>query len=111
MSAQQTARAPKTCRVIDFQDAQIHVGINPGQPPYLTVAGEKPSRATEVSLHPVEYIRQPEYWEWEVVGCSGVDIQVMTHFAVTVQLKGNIGTKGIVVVGATESKQFDVSGG
>jgi hypothetical protein len=63
----------------------------------------------EVVLSPVTYIRQPEYWEIDVLGCMRtIGMPVLTPYTATLRLGSTIGTKGIEVVGATRSVRIDV---
>jgi hypothetical protein len=56
------------CRVIDFTSAEVRPGFVTNTY-ILIVEGMKPWLTSEVELHPLIYIRQPEYWGIEVVGC------------------------------------------
>ncbi len=61
-----------SCRLIDFDDVRVVPGIVP-KSFILIVSGTKPWVTMKVDLHPLIYIRQPEYWGIEVVGCqSGI---------------------------------------
>ncbi len=98
----------QSCRVIGFESARIDAGFVNGF--FLTVSGTKPDLNMDVDLRPVQYIRQPEYWAWEVVGCmNGIGLPTEAPFAVTVELRGAVGTKGIEVVGAGSKKRFDIT--
>jgi hypothetical protein len=104
------ARPPaSTFRLIDFEEATIlNLATFPGRLA-LQVSGQKPYANMKVSLEPVVYVRQPEYWEIEVVGSlSGVGLPVVTPYTVTLPLAGTIGTRGIDVVGATTFQRFDI---
>jgi hypothetical protein len=49
-------------RLIDFERAEI-LTLESFPPQFvLTVSGKKPYMNMEVSLEPLVYIRQPEYW-------------------------------------------------
>jgi hypothetical protein len=57
-----------SARRIDFTDASL-VTLRTFPPRHiLRVSGTKPSADMRVELMPLVYIRQPEYWEIEVVG-------------------------------------------
>ncbi|HSV67520.1 MAG TPA: hypothetical protein VLJ59_16645 [Mycobacteriales bacterium] len=104
------ARPPaSTFRLIDFEEAKILSLLTfPGQF-VLQVSGLKPYADMKVSLEPVVYIRQPEYWEIEVVGSlSGIGLPVDTPYTVSLPLAGSIGSIGIDVVGATTFQRFDI---
>ena len=97
-----------SCRLITFKDAQVVPGIVP-KTFFLSVSGMKPWATMKVELHPLIYIRQPEYWGIEVVGCqSGIGLPVLTPYHVTLDISQLLGTIGIEVIGASERKQFKV---
>lgn len=100
----------ESCRRIDFHDDGIE--IRPGfvsNTWILIVNGTKPYMNMHVSLVPVTYIRQPEYWEIEVVGCvAGIGLPALAPYSVFLSLYGATGTKGIEVVGATKKKRLPV---
>lgn len=76
--------------------------------PILVVIGDKPYLNMKVDLRPLIYIRQPEYWGIEVVGClDGVGLPALEHYTVFLPLRGTIGTKGIELIGATRSQKKD----
>jgi hypothetical protein len=104
--------APKSCRLIDFDKVEVHPGIIP-ETWFLVVSGKKPCLNMEVSLMPVVYIRCPEYWEIEVVGClpHGICLDVVVPYTVTIPLAGITGSQGIEVVGASKSEKVKVTGG
>ena len=63
----------------------------------------------DVALVPFVYVRQPEYWEIEVVGTlRGPALPVPTPYSVSIRLDGILGTRGVEVVGATRRQRFDV---
>jgi hypothetical protein len=63
----------------------------------------------EVELAPLVYIRQPEYWEIEVLGrLSGIGLPALAPYTAALRLAGVTGTKGVEVVGATRRARFDV---
>jgi hypothetical protein len=64
----------------------------------------------KVELVPVVYVRQPDYWEIELVGClrGGICLPVVMPFAEAIPIQGTTGTKGIKVVGATKVVKLDV---
>jgi Subtilisin inhibitor-like len=105
----QALPTPQSCRVIDFNSAQV-VTLKTNPPRHvLVVSGEKPYFNMEVSLVPLVYIRQPEYWGIEVVGClPEVGLPAVTPYTVRLDLAGTIGTCGIEVIGANRSEKIDV---
>ncbi|MGH3805583.1 MAG: SSI family serine proteinase inhibitor [Pseudonocardiaceae bacterium] len=106
----QALPTPQSHRVIDFDSAQV-VTLRTRPPRYvLVVSGEKPYFNMEVSLSPLVYIRQPEYWGIEVVGrLPEVGLPTVTPYVVQLDLAGTIGTIGIDVIGASRSEQIDIT--
>jgi hypothetical protein len=101
--------APQSCRLIDFDTVKVVPGIVNGTW-FLIVSGNKPYVTMRVDLSPRVYIRQPEYWGIEVVGCmSGIGLPAVTPYVAVLPLQGVIGTKGIEVIGATRSEKKDIS--
>jgi hypothetical protein len=97
------------CQRIDFNRAYIRTADTGTFERYLVVSGFKPTSNMEVELSPLVYIRQPEYWEIEVLGCQrGLGLPVLTPYTVALRIDGTIGTKGIEVVGATRSPRIDI---
>ena len=75
----------------------------------LIVSGTKPWVTMKVELHPLIYIRQPEYWGIEVVGCqSGIGLPTTAPYQVALDISHTLGTKGIEVIGASTKKQISV---
>lgn len=101
---------PESCRLIDFEQARIIKWL--GFPPQyvLVVSGTKPYLNMEVHLRPLIYIRQPEYWGIEVVGClsGGIGLPATAPYIVWINLSGITGTEGIEVIGATRSQKIKV---
>jgi len=103
----------QSCRRIDFDSAHVSPGIVPNTF-FLTVTGTTPCVNMEVSLVPLVYVRCPEYWEIEVVGClpSGICLTAIGQFSKTIELTPTMrGSKGVAVVGGTKRKEMEVSGG
>lgn len=101
--------APQSCRVISFDKAEV-LTLESDPPQYLlTVSGTKPWLHMTVELMPLIYVRRPEYWGIEVVGClKGFDLPVITPYQVSLNLSGLLGTKGIEVIGADRSEKIEV---
>jgi hypothetical protein len=100
---------PSLCKPIDFTRAFVRTVDTPPRDRFLVVSGVKPFSSMEVVLSPVTYIRQPEYWEVDVLGCvREIGMPVLTPYTVSLRLGSTIGTKGIEVVGATRSVRIDV---
>jgi hypothetical protein len=102
--------APTSCRLIDFEKAEVVSGIVPGTY-MLVVKGMKPYLNMQVNLLPLVYIKQPEYWGIEVTGClpGGIGLPATAPYTAVLSLNGTIGTKGIEVIGAKRSEKIAVS--
>ncbi|MGT2435434.1 hypothetical protein ACU4GH_05635 [Bradyrhizobium betae] len=99
---------PSTCRLISFQDAEVVPGFVPNTF-FLIVSGVKPWVTMKVELVPLIYIRQPEYWGIEVVGClSGIGLPKQAEYHVSLDISHLRGTIGIEVIGASSKKQIKV---
>ncbi|MCA6122301.1 hypothetical protein J6500_10430 [Bradyrhizobium sp. WSM 1704] len=97
-----------SCRLIDFDDVRVVPGIVP-KSFILIVSGTKPWVTMKVELHPLIYIRQPEYWGIEVVGCqSGIGLPQTAPYQVSLDISHLLGTKGVEVVGASTREQINV---
>ena len=99
---------PSTCRLINFEKADVVPGFVP-KTFFLIVAGTKPWVTMKVELHPLIYIKRPEYWGIEVVGCQqGIGLPQTAPYHVALDITHLLGTKGIEVIGASSKKQFNV---
>jgi hypothetical protein len=97
-----------SCRVINFEKADVVPGFLP-KTFFLIVTGTKPWLTIKVELHPQIYIRPPEYWGIEVVGCqNGIGLPTTAPYHVSLDITHLLGTKGIEVIGASSKKQFNV---
>lgn len=97
-----------TCRLIDFEKADVVPGFVP-QTFFLIVAGIKPWLTMKVELHPLVYIKPPQYWGIEVVACqAGVGLPQTAPYHTTLDITHLLGAKGIEVIGASCKKQFNV---
>lgn len=105
----QALPSPDSCRLIDFDSAKV-ITLRSLPPQHvLVVSGQKPYFNMTVSLSPLVYIRQPEYWGIEVVGClPGLGLPVVTPYVESLDLAGTIGTCGIEAIGASRSEKIDV---
>jgi hypothetical protein len=101
--------AAESCRLIDFDNVDILI-LESFPPQYvLVVAGTKPYLNMTVQLIPRVYVRQPEYWGIEVVGClPGLGLPALAPYTVSISLNGITGTKGIEVIGATRSEKREI---
>ncbi|MGH2732586.1 MAG: SSI family serine proteinase inhibitor [Actinomycetota bacterium] len=101
--------APKSCRVIDFEHAEVRVLESLPLQYLLVVSGIKPCINMKVELVPLVYIQPPEYWGIEVVGClpGGICLPALAPYSVDL-LNPPLGTRGIEVIGATRSERFEI---
>ena len=100
----------ESCRRIEFTTAEVVPGII-NDTYFLVVSGTKSYLNMKVDLVPLWYVKQPEYWGIEVIGClSGFGLPVLTPYTVHIPLDGIRGTKGIEVIGATSSQKIDIGG-
>ncbi len=100
---------PSSCRLIDFDKAEVFPGIVNGTY-ILVVKGTKPYLNMQVNLFPLVYVRQPKYWGIEVTGClpGGIGLPATEPYTAILPLSGIIGTKGIEVIGATRTEKIPV---
>lgn len=96
----------ESCRLIDFEEIEILI-LESFPPQYvLVVKGTKPYLNMTVQLVPLVYVRQPEYWGIEVVGClPGIGLPALAPYTVSIPLSGITGTEGMEVIGATRSEK------
>jgi hypothetical protein len=101
----------QSSRLIDFERAEaIALMIYPPRPAVLVVSGRKPFANMQVSLNPLRYIKQPEYWGVEVVGCMPPTGQpAIIPYVVELDLTGIGGTSGVEVIGASHSERVEVA--
>jgi hypothetical protein len=96
------------CRLIEYTDIEVNPGIV-NDSFFLVVSGTKPSSNVKVKLVPLVYIKQPEYWGIELVGClSGIGTPSLEKYTVYIPLDGIRGTKGIEVIGANGTRKIDI---
>jgi hypothetical protein len=99
-------------RLLDFDAARIErVGI--AGTPTLIVTGTAPCINMVVALSPRIYVTCPEWWGIEVVGHlpGGVCLTAIKPFEVCIPLPGIIGSRGIEVIGASNSERIEQQGG
>lgn len=102
---------PADCRLISFDTAKVVRKARTGAF-QLTVRGEAPMAGVKVSLEPVIYIRQPEYWLIQVIGCMPeIGATVMTPYTVSMPLTGPMGTEGIEVMGSNKTQRIPLCNG
>jgi hypothetical protein len=105
-----TALPPaESVRRLDFERAEV-VTLESDPPQFvLFVRGTKPYLNMEVELSPLAYVRQPEYWEIEVLGrLRGIGLPALAPYTASLRLAGVTGARGVEVVGATRRARFDV---
>ena len=114
MSSQKTAdfiALPTTqgSRLIDFEKAEVRPGFVPDTW-FLIVSGVAPCANMEVSLVPLAYVQQPEYWGIEVIGTlpGGICMTALKAYMVTLDISSVLGTRGIEVIGARRKEQIAV---
>ncbi len=104
-----TAKPPKSCRLVDFETAEVRPGFVPNTF-FLIVSGTVPCANMRVELVPLVYIQRPDYWEIEVVGClpGPICLPQVRKYTETIPLDGILGKAGIEVVGATRTERIRV---
>lgn len=76
---------------------------------FLIVAGKKPWISMSVSLVPVWYAKQPEFWEIQVVACQpGFGLPVVGTYSIAFSIDAYLGTKGVEVVWADSRLELPV---
>lgn len=104
------ARQPvsESVRLIDFERAEVRPGFLPGTY-ILVVSGTKPYLNMQVTLSPLVYVRQPEYWGIEVIGSlPGIGLPALAPYTVSLPLDSVRGSIGIEVIGANQTQLFDL---
>jgi len=111
----ETAEPSKSCRLlartIDGQKAQAEVVLGIVNDTFFAIVrGRKPYLNMQVRLSPLTYVRQPEYWGIEVLGCvSGIVLPTIGGYDEHLSLDGIRGTKGIEIIWANaETERFPV---
>ncbi len=101
--------APRSCRVVEFEKAEI-VTRHSFPPQYiLVVSGTKPV-SMKIDLIPLIYVQQPDYWGIEVVGClpGGIVLPAFGPYTISLSLAGVTGTEGVEVIGANRTERLAV---
>jgi hypothetical protein len=98
------------CSALNFDEAHVISHTSDGiKKKTLVVTGVAPTAGVSVSLRPLIYVRQPEFWGYQVWACSpAIGTPVMTPFTVRTDITGRIGTKGVEVIGTWSSKKIEV---
>jgi hypothetical protein len=102
---------PVSTRLIDFDHVKI-LTLESFPPQHiLVVSGRKPFWNMKVTLSPLTYIQQPEYWGIEVVGSVGGIVLPSpgAPYTASLPITEFIGKCGIEVIGASRSERHDIS--
>ncbi|HET7231815.1 MAG TPA: hypothetical protein VFJ16_17520 [Longimicrobium sp.] len=101
--------ATQGTRLIDFVFAEVRPGFV-RDTWFLVVGGVAPCSNMEVSLVPLVYIQQPDYWGIEVIGTlpAGICTPAMKPFLKTLDITHTLGKIGVEVIGARRHKKIDV---
>ena len=110
-SAEQAQSCRILARTIDGTKAEAKVVTGVVNNTYiLIVKGKKPYLNMKVFLVPRTYIRVPEYWGIEVLGCiSGIALPAVGAYDEFLPLEGLRGTKGIEIIwSGGDTEKIDV---
>ena len=100
-------QANTVCRVISFEEAEL-VGGFVNDTYMLSVSGEKPYLNMVVELWPYIYVRQPDYWSIEVVGClQGIGLPTFGPYTADLWVTNFMGAKGVEVIGSNKKMELD----
>jgi hypothetical protein len=104
-------------KIIDFDRAELR-RVPFQDSLYLWVSARSPGTSLELRLAPRIYHDRPDYWGIEVVAISALQADNDTGAEVSlnsversVPLTGIIGTKGISVIGAKQTKFIKIDDG
>lgn len=111
----ESAEPAKSCRLLarTIDDTKAEAKVVPGivtNTYILIVKGKKPYLNMRVLLAPLTYVRVPEYWGIEVLGCiSGISLPTVGIYEEFLPLDGIRGTKGIEVIwSGGEAEKIDI---
>ena len=94
---------------LDFDRARIITRRTFPPQHVLQVVGTAPSSNFKVALVPLVYVRQPDYWEVEIIGtATGIGTPVVVDYEVTLPTSAAQGRLGIEVVGTSHRKRLDL---
>jgi hypothetical protein len=102
-------------RLIDFERVDVISPMIYPPRPRLVVSGLLPTPGTEVSLVPLTYVSQPQYWGIQVVGTIGelgapsAPADGPVPYRVELDLAGITGTEGVEVIGASGTQKVPVT--
>jgi len=87
---------PDTCPAVRVTSVEV---VRTTTGPGLMVKGIKPHMDTRVHLVPedVVYIRQPDFWNYFVLGCGGTGPTMKVPFTSIFRIDGPVGRCGIQV--------------
>jgi hypothetical protein len=87
------------CQLIDFTTARLE---HRGTDFILIIEGKARYLPSEIRLMPVMYVMMPDYWQISLVGCraSKPSADAAKPYAVDLIVNGNLGHKGIRLLGA-----------
>lgn len=95
----------RSCRLIDFDLIELSTGLQRGER-LLVVSGVKPWADLHVSLEPLAYSGNPDFWVIEVVGrLTASGLPGLVDFSAALRLGSICGSKGIEIVGATKAER------
>ena len=99
----------QSCRLVDFEVADVQQLLTDPPTYFAIVSGTKPCLNMRVDLVPRTYIDVPEYWGIEVVGCvpSGLCLKAIAPYTASLT-NPPMGTKGIEIIGAQHRKKINV---
>lgn len=102
--------AAESCRRLNYEHAELAEIPESNGRYAVVVHGEAPCLNMHVSLSPFIYIRRPEYWGIEVVGClpGGICLTAIKPFVLALDLDSITGTKGIEIIGANRTDRFEI---
>ena len=102
-------RPSESVRRLDFDEARVVPGFVTGTY-ILIVSGEKPYLNMQVELVPRIYVRQPEWWGFEVVGSipGGIGLPAFGRYTADKDITSVTGTKGVEVFGTDYSLKLPV---
>src|SRR5262245_36144462 len=98
-AAAEAAPAPGTCPAVAVTTAEL---VRTVDGPAILVTGVKPHADTSLRLEAeqVDFVQQPDYWTYTVVGCGGTGPVVKTPFTTTFRVPTSpVGRFGITVNG------------
>lgn len=97
------------CELVSFDYAYVIPGIVNGTW-FAFVCGEARCFNMSVTLQPLIYVKKPEYWEIQVIGCVGeICLPAQRPYYAGLDVTNFLGHKGIEIVGSNRSKKFEIS--